>query len=358
MKRFSAYCTAMFLLAASTAGAQTKFGNTVLLDKTVHNFGNVLLSDGPVSCSFSVTNISDKPVAIYSVVSSCGCTGVEWTKAPIAAGKSGTIKATYTNDEGPYPFEKTLTAYVSGLSTPVILRLRGTSVQKKEPLEKAYPVHLGALALKETEMKAGNLEQGGSVTEEVLVANISKSPLKVEFRNIDPDLSVSLTPSPVPAGSTATLRFTVNADRERWGRNWYEATPVVAGTEYAPLRFWAVTKENFGKMSQKEKSSAARPVFDNSTVSFGKVKAGKKIEAVFTVTNNGKTEFLVHKADCDFSGVSMPPFPKVAPGAKASWKVSLDTSELPAGEALVIISLITNSPSRPLVNLFLTGWID
>ena len=89
-----------------------------------------------------------------------------------------------------------------------------------------------------------------------------------------------------------------------------------------------------------------------------KVKAGKKIEAVFTVTNNGKTEFLVHKADCDFSGVSMPPFPKVAPGGKASWKVSLDTSELPAGEALVIISLITNSPSRPLVNLFLTGWID
>lgn len=358
MKRISAYICSILMLFPLAAGAQTKFGNTVSLDETVHNFGNVLMSDGPVSCTFTVTNITDKPVAIYSVVSSCGCTDVKWTKAPIAAGKTGTISATYSNDEGPYPFEKTLTAYVSGLSSPVILRLRGVSTQKKELLEKEYPVHLGYLGIKETEIKAGNMEQGSSQTEEVLVANLSKSPLKIEFRDVDPDLTISLGKNPVPAGSTTSLKFTVKSNRNRWGKNWYHATPVVGGKTFGRLSFWAVTKENFGTMTAEEKAVASRPMFDNSTFSFGKVKAGKKIEAVFTVSNKGRSTFKAYKADCDFSGASFPSFPDVAPGARASWKVSLDTAELPKGEALVVVSLITNSPSRPLVNLFLTGWID
>jgi len=358
MKRFSAYILVIFLMMSASATAQTKYGNTVSLDETVHNFGNVLMSDGPVSCTFTVTNISEKPVAIYSVVSSCGCTDVKWTKAPIAAGKTGTISATYSNDEGPYPFEKTLTAYVSGLTTPVILRLRGVSTQKKEPLSVAYPVHLGYLGLKETEMKVGNMEQGASQTEEVLVANISKAPLKVEFKDVDPDLTITLGQNPIPAGSTTTMKFTVKSNRNRWGKNWYTAIPVIGGKEYDKLSFWAVTKENFGTMTSEEKAAASRPMFDNSTYSFGKVKAGKKIEATFTLTNKGKSAFVVYKADCDCAGATFATFPEVAAGAKGSWKVSLDTTALPKGEALVVVSLITNSPSRPLVNLFLTGWID
>ncbi|MCQ2166068.1 MAG: hypothetical protein MJY49_01380 [Bacteroidales bacterium] len=38
--------------------------------------------------------------------------------------------------------------------------------------------------------------------------------------------------------------------------------------------------------------------------------------------------------------------------------VTLDTKNLPKGEALVIVSLTTNSPQRPIVNLFFAGIID
>jgi len=357
-KRISTYLISILLLVSGIAGAQTKFNDIVSLDATVYNFGDVQISDGPVTCSFTVTNISSKPVAILSVVSSCGCTDVTWTKEPLAAGKTGTISATYSNDEGPYPFDKTLTAYVSGITKPIILHLRGNSIQKKEPLDKMYPVHFGNLALKEKEIKIGNLDQGESLTEEVLVANIGKNAIKVDFKNVDPDLSIKVVPSTIPAGSVARMQVTVKANRSKWGKNWYKANPVVGGKSYGALSFWAVTKENFSGMTKAEKDNGSRPMFESSTYSFGKVKAGKKIDASFSLSNKGKQEFKVYKVDCDHEGGTFPAFPTVAAGGKATWKVSFDTTGLPKGDTMIIMTLITNSPNRPLVTLFLTGEIE
>ena len=108
--------------------------NVIELNKTIHDFGDVLVSDGPLKCSFVVKNISDKPMAIYNVVSSCGCTGVKWTREPIMVGKTGKIAATFKNDQGAYPFDKTLTVYFSNIKKPVILHLRGiVHSEKKSP---------------------------------------------------------------------------------------------------------------------------------------------------------------------------------------------------------------------------------
>lgn len=52
------------------------------------------------------------------------------------------------NDEGPYPFDKTLTVYMSGLKKPVVLRLRGVVHEKKLSLNELYPQRRGSLALK------------------------------------------------------------------------------------------------------------------------------------------------------------------------------------------------------------------
>ena len=93
----------IFILAAlifgQTASAQEKIGEGLEIDKTVHNFGDILLGSGPVSCTFTVKNTGSKPAVIYNVTSSCGCTDVNWTKEPLMPGKTGKISVTYTNDE-------------------------------------------------------------------------------------------------------------------------------------------------------------------------------------------------------------------------------------------------------------------
>ena len=79
MKGIKKLITVILTLLSVAAAAQEKLPNGLVIDKTVHNFGDIMLDSGPVSCTFTVKNESDKPAVIYSVTSSCGCTNVSWT---------------------------------------------------------------------------------------------------------------------------------------------------------------------------------------------------------------------------------------------------------------------------------------
>lgn len=361
-------CLVVLVSSFFYASAQEKVGGVAEFDKTVYDFGDVMLSDGPLSCTFNVKNISQKPMLIHSVVTSCGCTDVKWTREPVMPGESGSISAVYTNDEGPYPFDKGLTVYISGIGKPVILRLRGISHEKRLSLEEMYTVRFGNLGLKTLKMKCGNLEQGESRSDEVTVANLSSSPLDVKFTDISPNLTVKVTPNPVPARSTAKLQFSVSSDRSLWGKNWYYATPVINGKEFTAsengksagkrMEIYAFTKENFASMSKEERENASRPVFDSSSYTFGKIKAGTPVDATFTFKNIGKSDFRVFKTDVDAESFSVGEIPVVKCGYEGCFKVHLDTAGMPEGETLVIVTLTTNSPSRPIVNLFITGYIE
>ena len=103
----------------------------VRFEEKTHDFGDLLVSDKSVSCKFVFTNISDKPVVVHNVVSSCGCTVPEWTREPIKPGATGAIEVTYKNDQGAYPFSKSITAYISGINRPVVLHIKGVVYSKK-----------------------------------------------------------------------------------------------------------------------------------------------------------------------------------------------------------------------------------
>ena len=205
----------LFLITSSVLFAQEELGNGLVLDKKTHDFGDILIANGPVSCTFTIQNKGSKAAVIYNVVTSCGCTDVKWTREPIRPGGKGTISITYSNDEGPYPFDKSLTVYVSDVKKPVILRVRGTSHEKKKTLEELYPTRFGSLGMKETYIKCGNLEQGGVKSDVVNVANLSNQPLKVDFANVTSNLKINITPNPIPARSNAEMEFSVYASSDK-----------------------------------------------------------------------------------------------------------------------------------------------
>lgn len=364
------------------------FGNVVRFDKTVHDFGDIMVSDGPVSATFTLTNVSSAPIAIYNVASSCGCTSVEWTKKPLKSGESGTVKATYKNDEGGYPFDKTLTVYVSSLKQPVVVHLRGESHAKKLSLSQMYPVKFGSLGMKSVEIKCGNMSQGQQKSGETTVANLGTKPVTVSFASVSEGLSLSVSPNPIPAGEVAKMKYTVTADRNHWGKNMYYAVPMVdgrsfkavvsqveahqeAGTEAITadpdpqlgngsekIGVYAVTKENFSSWTKEQKDNASQPMAKESTSTFGRVKAGTKVKASFSITNKGKSDFKVYKVDSETLRATVGTFPDLAPGKTADLNVTFDTTGLPSGETLVVLTVITNSPLRPIMNLFLSGWIE
>ena len=359
MKRIYIIFSAI-LMTFFAAAAQEKIGSGLEANKTVHNFGEILLNSGPVSCTFTITNTSDKPAVIYNVISSCGCTDVQWTKEPLMPGKKGKISVTYSNDEGPYPFDKTLTVYLSDVNKPVLLKVRGVCVEKPKPLEESYPVTFGPFALKDTAFLCGNLEQGEQKGDVVIVANLSDKPVAIEFKDVAEHLDISVHPNPVPARSTAEMSFSVTSSRKLWGKNKYHATPVIDGKTYGnkSLEISAFTKENFDSLTEEEKSLGSRPMFKESTFQAGKIKKGDVVHAKFTFENAGKKPFGVYKVDIDATKWAHGRIPPTKPGEWTTFTVDINTSDMPEGEMLTIVTLTTNSPLRPIVNLFITGWIE
>lgn len=329
-------------------------------DKTLHDFGDISADDGPLTCTFTLTNRGETPVAIYEVASSCGCTDVKWTRETLQKGQSGSISATYKNEDGPLPFDKILTVYLTGVRRPVILRLRGVVHEKKKSLSELYGAQkLGDLGFKTRRFQSGHLKQGLSASESATVANLGKRAIEVTFTDISEGLSLSIAPNPIPAGSTATLSYTVSARPEEYGRNVYKATPVIDGKKAdAPIEITAWTQENFAAWTERERADGAVPVFESSTVNFGTVEAGKTVEIVFRCTNRGKTPLRFLKADAEIPQLSLNGhLPVLQPEEKGSLRLRLDTSSLEKGEAVYMLSLTTNAPLRPLINLFVAGEI-
>jgi Protein of unknown function (DUF1573). len=394
MKKFNVIVLILSLLpfcqlsvSAQGSAKGNVFGNVAKLDKTVHDFGDIMVSDGPVTASFKVENVGSDAMLIYNVVSSCGCTDVEWTRQPIKPGETGVIKATYKNDEGAYPFDKNLTVYFSGVKQPVILRLKGESHARKQSLKEMYPVKFGSFGMKSVEIKAGNMSQEQQKSGEVSVANLGGKPLKITFKDVSEGLSVKVSPNPIPANSTARMTYTVTADRNHWGMNWYYATPLLdgysvkasivpsnvskpAGAEALvvdpnPLLtngtncfgVFAVTKENFLDWTDDQKNKAALPSVDGSNCSIGRVKAGTKLNATFQFKNAGKSVLKIYKVDSQCSKAVPQAFADLPVGGKRELKVSIDTAGMPKGEVSIPLTVFTNSPLRPIMNLFVVGYI-
>ena len=117
----------LFLLAAAfVTGFVTmaqKADDVIKVNADTHNFGKIKQSV-PVTTFFTVTNKSDKPVVLESVVASCGCTTPEWSKEPIAPGASSQIKVGY-NAAAASPFTKDVTIRLAGLQEAKIIHITG-----------------------------------------------------------------------------------------------------------------------------------------------------------------------------------------------------------------------------------------
>ena len=182
--------------------------------------------------------------------------------------------------------------------------------------------------------------------------------MKVSFTNVSPNLTVEVDPATVPAGETAALRFSVKAAPDVWGKHVYSAMPVINGVKAAkPITVTALTRGNFASSTPEQRKNAAQCIFDESTVSFGTATAGTKVKASFTFTNKGKSALQFYSLDADADGLTATLPGETAAQGKGTIPVTLDTSVLPKGETVVMLTVTTNCPARPLINLFLVGLV-
>ncbi|MCH4156669.1 MAG: DUF1573 domain-containing protein [Muribaculaceae bacterium] len=126
MKRILFAIVALIISVASLS-ADDGYAQATFPNKN-HDFGIIKEAKGPVSCTFEFVNTGDKPLIIIEALASCGCTRPEYPTRPIAPGKKGKIKVTYSPIGRPGSFKKTIKIKTNGREKKTVLIIEGSVI--------------------------------------------------------------------------------------------------------------------------------------------------------------------------------------------------------------------------------------
>lgn len=97
---------------------------SVELLETEKDFGNIPLNEKR-EYVFKLVNTGNKPLVIYDVITSCGCTKAEYGKEPVRPGETMDLKVVY-NAEDKGRFRKSLRVYCNVKESPLKFSVLGT----------------------------------------------------------------------------------------------------------------------------------------------------------------------------------------------------------------------------------------
>jgi hypothetical protein len=111
------------LAAISQAAPQQKPEDLIKMNVETYDFGKIKVGN-PVTYSFEIKNISDKPVVVENSWASCGCTTPEKIVDPIMPGGTAMLKVQY-NAAAVAPFTKDVYIKIAGVEQPKTVKISG-----------------------------------------------------------------------------------------------------------------------------------------------------------------------------------------------------------------------------------------
>ncbi|PKP08240.1 MAG: hypothetical protein CVU09_16690 [Bacteroidetes bacterium HGW-Bacteroidetes-4] len=94
-----------------------------------HDFG-ILEKGEKATFTFELTNKNTKPLVIWHVSTSCGCTSPNWTKNPVPQNQTANIGVVFDALEPGY-FEKLIMVYTNFADKPLKLSITGSVAEYK-----------------------------------------------------------------------------------------------------------------------------------------------------------------------------------------------------------------------------------
>lgn len=117
MKKLGLLLTALIVLVAFQANAQSEAGAVITFKEKSIDFGDIV-QGAKVSHTFEFTNTGDAPLVISNVAATCGCTVPSWPKEPVAPGKSAKIEVSF-NSAGKMGKQNSVVRIYSNASEPI-----------------------------------------------------------------------------------------------------------------------------------------------------------------------------------------------------------------------------------------------
>lgn len=334
-----------------------------------YNFGTIAEADGLASHTFIVKNTGNAPLVITRVTASCGCTQPEWTKSPIAPGKSGEVKVTYNPKGRPGPFYKTISVYSNGKKGGHSLSIKGNVTPKPSQPLFTYPYSIGDLKLHTKTILYSSIRPDETLGERINVKNEGKTSLTIRLGKIPHYLTVEPRPDTLKPGETGEIYLLMNARSvKRKGRVSVELPLTVHSVDKkevsGKIHLAANIIDNFSKLSASEKAQAPAAHLSGTLLEFGKLPEkgsiipliGGKVTGTFEITNTGKTPLAIYSVTSDDERVDISGGKKeLKPGATALFKVSIRPKEIKT-KLEALINVVCNDPNGPVRLIKVTAY--
>ena len=113
------------LITGNQEPKQTETITQVFVNQTEIDFGTFPKTEKQER-SFVLTNTGKGLLVVHDVVTSCGCTKVEYSKQPVRPGETLELKVIYEAEDAGY-FNKTVTVFCNVENSPLRLKVRGSA---------------------------------------------------------------------------------------------------------------------------------------------------------------------------------------------------------------------------------------
>ena len=113
------------LITGSRSSKSSGQTTQVFVDQTELDFGS-FLKEEKQERSFVLTNTGKGLLVIQDIITSCGCTKVEYSKEPVRPGATLEVKVIYEAEKAEH-FNKTVTVYCNTEDSPLRLTVKGSA---------------------------------------------------------------------------------------------------------------------------------------------------------------------------------------------------------------------------------------
>lgn len=354
--------TFCYVLGITAAFAQ--LSKPLQFREELFDFGIVKEFGGPVMHEFLFTNNSGRPVKILTVQASCGCTTPNWSKDPIAPGKTGFIQASYNPKGRPGYFNKSLTVTTDLDSNPVMLQIKGqVAVEGDAATNTDFQTSNGNWKLKSGSFNMGKVYRKDEFTvRDFQFVNAGKNPITYTGKFIGPAyIKIDVQPKTLGPGEKGHIKVSYNGKMKGLYGFHSDNIEIITDDEVNPSKgfsVYATLEDDFKDLKPEEMAKAPQLRLVVSTVDFGRIRPNATSVREVQFLNTGKRELDIRSVQGNCSCISASASKtSLKPGESSLIKIEFNPMDR-KGTQQKAVTVYSNDPQNPVQRVTFTAYVE
>ena len=357
IRRHITLCAALVLaLTAMAQGVPT-------WERTSHDFGKVRDSVKTLTTRIKVVNTGDSALVISRVQSNCGCTVADYTREVLQPGDTGRVTIHYSTRKIPGAFEKKVYVFTNGKPRKSTLTVKGLVIGSPETMADCYPYGFGPIRLNSESLPLGEVVKGSPRSAYISGYNSGEHTMRLRASTRSPFISCNVMPDTVAPGDLFIASVYCNSGKAPlWGLNTDSVTleaydPATGTTLHGNFEVMLVVKEDFSKLSDKQRRNAPAIEVSTAKVDFEVAAPNQPVQRTFTITNRGNDKLQLRRLFVpEGEGITAEAnIATLKKGQTATVAVTLNAPQHHDSVVNTYLTIITNDPYTPQTTVRLVG---